>query len=323
VQALSPNKYVGWGIMVLYVVLQIVASNVGLEHNLYVYGQSPRVQYSDMNGAGSFWIGAWAFRLYWAAFALILLVVAHLLWRRGTETRLKPRLERAPARLKGTPGLLAGASLLVVLGLGGWIFYNTNVLNEYRTSRETERFMAAYEKKYLANERLAHPTISDVKLDVALYPAERRAVTKGRYLLTNLTGQPIRDVHVRNTNRELDLLRLDLPGATLASNDEEFGYRIYRLAQPMQPGERREMLFETRRWARGFRNQGGDTRLVENGTFLNNFELAPQIGMDRSQLLQDRSVRRRNDLPAELRPAKLEDVSATRKSYFGGGWSKR
>jgi hypothetical protein len=62
VQAVSPNKYVGWGIMVLYVVLQIIAGNVGLEHNLYVYGGVPRVQYSDMNGAGSFWIGAWAFR---------------------------------------------------------------------------------------------------------------------------------------------------------------------------------------------------------------------------------------------------------------------
>jgi aminopeptidase N len=160
-----------------------------------------------------------------------------------------------------------------------------------------------------------------VKLNVALYPDERRAVTNGRYVLTNLTDRPIRDVHVRNTNRELDLLRLDFPGATLASVDEEFGYRIYRLAAPMQPGERREMSFETRRWARGFRNQGGDTRLVQNGTFLNNMELAPAIGMDRMGLLQDRSVRRRNELTPELRTAKLEDVSATRKSYFGDGWA--
>jgi aminopeptidase N len=321
VQALSPNKYVGWGIMVLYVVLQIIASNVGLEHNLYVYGGVPRVQYSDMNGAGTFWVGAWAFRAYWTAFALILLVAAHLLWRRGTETRLKPRLARAPARLRGTPGVLAGASLLAVLGLGGWIFYNTNVLNEYRTSDEGEKFIADYERKFLPYEKLPQPTVSDVKLDVALYPEELRAVTKGRYLLTNLTQQPIQDVHVRNTNRDLEMVRLDFPGARLASEDKKFGYRIYRLAQPMQPGERRELSFETLRWPRGFRNQGGDTRLVGNGTFLNNFELAPQIGMDRSQLLTDRSVRRRNDLPAELRPAKLEDVSATGKSYFGGGWA--
>jgi hypothetical protein len=101
VQALSPNKYVGWGIMVIYLVLQIIAASMGLEHNLYIYGQSPQQQFSDMNGAGSYWKGAWWFRLYWAAFAMILLVTAHLLWRRGTETRLKPRLRRAPARLKG------------------------------------------------------------------------------------------------------------------------------------------------------------------------------------------------------------------------------
>jgi hypothetical protein len=241
VQAVSPNKYVGWGIMVLYVVLQIIAGNVGLEHNLYVYGGVPRVQYSDMNGAGSFWIGAWAFRAYWVAVALILLVAAHLLWRRGTETRLKPRLARAPARLRGTPGVLAGASLLAVLGLGGWIFYNTNVLNEYRTSDEGEKFIADYERKFLPYEKLPQPTVSDVKLDVALYPEELRAVTKGRYLLTNLTQQPIQDVHVRNTNRDLELVRLDFPGARLASEDKKFGYRIYRLGQPMQPGERREL----------------------------------------------------------------------------------
>jgi aminopeptidase N len=321
VQALSPNKYVGWGIMVLYIVLQIIANSVGLEHNLYIYGQSPQVQYSDMNGAGTFWQGAWWFRLYWAAVALILLVIAHLLWRRGTETRLKPRLKRAPARLRGTPGLLAGAAAAVAAVTGTWIFYNTNLLNEYRTSSENEEFTANLEKKFLAYERLPHPTISDVKLNVDLYPHELRAVTRGRYVLTNLTRQPIRDVHVRNTNRDLEILSIQLPGARLASNDEAFGYRIYRLDQPMQPGGKREIAFETRRWARGFRNSGGDTRLVRNGTFLNNFELAPAIGMDRSGLLQDRADRRKYGLPPELRPARLEDLSATRKSYFGGGWS--
>ena len=56
---------------------------------------------SDMNGAGSFWIGAWTFRLYWGAFAVLLLLAAHLLWRRGTEIRLKPRLALARRRLAG------------------------------------------------------------------------------------------------------------------------------------------------------------------------------------------------------------------------------
>jgi aminopeptidase N len=43
--------------------------------------------------------------------------------------------------------------------------------------------------------------------------------------------------------------------------------------------------------------------------------------MSRDQILQERSKRRKYGLPPELRPAKLEDLSATGKSYFGGGWT--
>jgi aminopeptidase N len=321
VQALSPNKYVGWGVMVLYIVLQIIAGSVGLEHNLYVYGQGPNVPLSDINNAGSFWIGAWWFRLYWAAFAVLLLVAAHLLWRRGTETRLKPRLQRAPARLKGTPGLIAGLAVIVLVGTGAWIFYNTNVLNEYRTRDEGELFRANYEKKFLKYEDLPQPTISDVKLAVDLYPQERRAEVSGQYLLRNLTDTPIRNVHVRDFDLETKIQNVTFPGARLASHDEEFGYRIYRLDQPMAPGETRTLTFKAQRWNRGFRNAGEDTNLVENGTFLNNYEFAPLIGMDRTGMLQDRTRRRKYDLPAELRLPKLEEVAATKDPYFGGGWS--
>jgi ABC-2 type transport system permease protein len=321
VQALSPNKYVGWGIMVLYVVSQIIFGSLGLEHNLYNYGGTPDTPLSDLNGAGVYWKGAWLFRLYWAAFAVLLLVAAHLLWRRGTETRLKPRLSRAPGRLAGAPGVIAGIALAVFVATGGYAYYNTNVLNDYRTASDEEEFQADYEKKYLANEKLPQPTISDVKLDIALYPDEGRAVTKGRYILANLTGQPIRDVHVRITNRRLDLTALSFPGARLASDDEEFRYRIYRLDRPMVPGETRELRFETLRERRGFPNGNPDTNLVANGTFLSNFDLTPAIGMDRNAMLQDRAKRRKYDLPPELRPAKLEDMTATSKSYFGGGWA--
>jgi ABC-2 type transport system permease protein len=321
IQSVSPNKYVGWGVTLLYFVILSIASGIGLEHDLYLYGQSPSVEYSDMNGAGSFWKGAWWFRLYWGAFAVILLVLAHLLWRRGTETRLKPRLKRVPGGLRSGPGAIALVSLIVFVSTGIWIFYNTNVLNEYRTRDQADEYAANYEKKYLAYEKIPQPVISDVKLDVALYPGEQRAEIKGRYELTNLTDTPIRDVHVRLGDRELELRRLDFPGARLASDDELYHYRIYRLDRPMAPGEKRSLTFETRRWQRGFRNRAGDTRLVGNGTFLNNFELAPVIGMNREALLHERTKRRKYGLPPELRPAKLEDMSATSRSYFGGGWS--
>ena len=51
-QTLVPHKFVGWGLMVLYIVGVIVAPKLGLEHNLYLYGGSPDVPLSDMNDQG-------------------------------------------------------------------------------------------------------------------------------------------------------------------------------------------------------------------------------------------------------------------------------
>ena len=94
-------------------------------------------------------------------------------------------------------------------------------------------------------------------------------------------------------------------------------YQIYRFDRPMAVGEKRSLSFQTRRQQKGFRAVSQDVRLVKNGTFLNNGEFSPWIGMDRNSLLSDRQTRRKYGLPPELRPAKLEDESARMRNYVG------
>jgi ABC-2 type transport system permease protein len=319
VQALSPHKAVGWGIMVLFLVWQQL--NTAVDHNLLLYGGTPYTPLSDMNGAGSFWVGAWTFRVYWGAFAVLLLLAAHLLWRRGTEIRLKPRLAFARRSLAGAPGWVAGAALLTFVAAGAWAYYNTDVLNAYRTQGASEAHAAEYEKKYGKYADLPQPKIVDLTLDVALYPGERRAVTKGIYRLRNLTAQAIPDIHVRVLGDELELARVTLAGARLISDDARYRYRIYRLDRPMQPGEERVLAFETRLRLRGFRNQPTFTRLVENGTFLTESHLLPAIGLVRAGMLQDPDARRRYGLPEAPGIAKLEDLAATANTTYGRGWA--
>jgi aminopeptidase N len=321
VQAASPSKYVGWGIMLLYFVMQATFSGLGIEHSLFLFGEVPATPTSDMNGLGDFWIGPWWTRFYWTAVAFILLVAAHLLWQRGTETRFRPRLRGAVTRLKGAPGVLAGVALAAALLTGTWIVYNTTVLNAYQTSDERERLTATYEKRFLRYEALPHPSVSQVKLTVALYPEDKRAEASGRYVLTNLTNRPISNVHVRLLEPGTQFTDIAFPGATLASDDAEFRYRIYRLDSPMAPGQSRVLSFRTVRDQDGFRDGGDDTGIVENGTFLNNVTLLPVVGMSRLSLLEDRTKRRKYGLPAELRPAKLEDQFATSLPEFGISWT--
>ncbi len=317
VQAVSPNKYVGWGIMVVYLVASITLSSIGFEHPLYQYGGSGAARLSDMNGDQVGGPGGWWLRLYWAGFAIILATLAHLLWRRGAETRLAPRLGRVPARLRGPAGGIIAAAGALFVASGVWAYHNTNQLNTYRTRDDREALQAKYEKKYLQYEKLKQPSITAIKLDVALYPSQRRMTAAGAYDLVNDTGAPVQTLHVRLPDPDTKLAAVDLPGATLVQDDTEFQHRIYRFAQPLAPGARTRMTFRTTREQRGFRASGDDTRLVANGTFLNNSEFAPQIGMNRGEFLSERTKRRKYGLAPELRLPKLEDVSATERNYVG------
>jgi ABC-2 type transport system permease protein len=187
VQALSPNKFVGWAIMVVYMISTLVLSTLGFDHPLYQYGAGidTPIQLSDMNGRGDFanfngWLDG-----YWSAFAIVLLVLVYGLWRRGTETRLLPRLKRLPRRLSGPAGVIAGVALATFIGLGVFIYVNTNVWNEYRTQKQVERLQADAEKTLLRYETLPQPSVTDVRLVLDLHPHAPSLTTDGTYVLAS------------------------------------------------------------------------------------------------------------------------------------------
>jgi hypothetical protein len=296
VQVLVPHKFLGWAVMLLYLVATIALANIGFEHNLYRYAGTPQVPLSDMNGTGRFALARNAFLLYWGLVAVVLAVLAHGLWPRGAAAPLRARLAELPRRLRGTPAALIGVAALGAAVAGGWIFYNTNVLNEYVTSNERERRLAALEKALIGYESVPQPTIVDIRLDVQLFPAAPRATTQGAYLLENRTGRSLDAVHVRWPMR-LELDAIEIPGAALAQEYADHNYRIYRLEPAMAPGEQRRMIFTTTLEQRGFSNSRPLTRIVGNGTFIDNTEFTPALGMSRDGLLQERAKRRKHGLP--------------------------
>jgi hypothetical protein len=320
VQVLSPNKYVGWGILFVWFVAGIFLDNEGYGNPLYNYGRSPTVPLSDFVGTGSFWKGAATLQFYWLCFAIILAVLAHLLWPRGTDLALRSRLRRLPRTASGSALAIAGVAAVAMAATGAYAYYNIKVLNRYETSDEAEKYSADFERKYLKYEKLPQPAITKVTLNVQLYPKRRMLVTDGRYDLVNKTNAPLNEIHVRRGSQELEWQRLDVAGAHLASDDRKFGYRIYRFDRPLAPGATTALTFRSRVWRRGFRASSPATDVIENGTFANNFEFAPIIGMNRQSLLSDRAKRRRQHLPPELRPAKLEDLSATNRNYISSDW---
>ena len=183
------------------------------------------VPLSDMNGQGDFWIGRAWFQLYWLVFALMLGIIAFALWRRGVTTSLEPRLRRLGRRLSGAPGVTLAIAAIGWIAIGGWIYYNTNVLNDYRTQRDEEKLTAEYEKALLQFETVPQPRITDIRLAVDIYPNDVRVVTDGVYAIESIeTAAPLPSVHVRWA-RPLKMRSLEIDGAKLEKEYKEFDYR--------------------------------------------------------------------------------------------------
>jgi len=319
IHAVSPHKVVGWGVILLLVILQQVFPLV--EHNLLIYGGHPAVPLSDLAQAGSFWIGGWTYRLYWGAAAVLLLMLAHVFWRRGVDVRFVPRLVRARASLRGAPGRVAFIAAMVLLATGATALYNTNVLAGYRTSDDQIEAAASYERQYTKYLGIPQPEIVHLAMNVALYPSERRAEVTGRYRLRNRTGQPVRDIHVRVLDSQVELLEATLDDAELVHDDTTHQHRIFRLPEAMLPGEERDLHFRSRRVVRGFRNAWPETQLIENGSFLNETQLGPVVGTSRAGMLDDPDLRAKHGLPELAGPPLLGDSAARNRPSNQRGWA--
>lgn len=321
VQIIAPNKYVGMLIMVVYVIGVLVLPGAGFEDPLYLYGRSSLTPYSDMNGYdGLLGIALW-YHLYWACFATLAGVLGYLVWTRGPEEALRVRLGKLGANAGPVSKRVAATAALGFVMLGGWIFYNTHVLNEYLTADDQRARQAEYERRFIGLENQAIPRITDVSMAVDLYPGEQGLAVRGHYTLENRSDADIAEVPV-GFAWTVDVESVTLEGAERVSNDTDFNLYTFRFDPALAPGERRELNFSLSRKPRGFKHRNNLPDLLSgggafgNGSFVNSATLGPYLGFSRGLLLSDRADRAREGLDPVSRAADLDDESHWRDSYL-------
>src|SRR6185503_20412422 len=97
-------------------------------------------------------------------------------------------------------------------------------------------------------------------------------LAEGFYYLKNQSQQTLSKLHIQqNTDPQLRVgyVRFDR-SVTLLEDYPDFGYAIYELSQPLQPGDSLKMSFQLSLHTQGFEESGSNTDIVYNGTFLNN-----------------------------------------------------
>ena len=302
IHVLSPNKYIGYFAYVAFLIVNFfIWIPLDVSSLMMRYGSRPTMTYSDFFHYTPF-VASWTwFTVYWLAFSALLAIATVLFWPRGKETSLAKRWSVARQQFDGGWRTVTLAALAVFFASGAWLFYNTKVLNELITPKVGERRRADYEKNYKKYEGIAQPRIQDVRYAIDLYPETRNMVLHGDQVIQNKSAQPVAEIHiVVNPDFDTDI---QLDGATLSLDDKKLYYRIYKLAQPMAPGESRPMKFTVRSHEHGLENEVSHLDLVQDGTFFNN-GVAPQIGYQSSGELADKNDRKKYGLKEkDLMPA--------------------
>jgi hypothetical protein len=305
IQVVLNNKYLGYFVSIAVIFIwEIILAILDIQSNMLEIGAGPSLQYSDMNGFGPGFNGAMWFNLYWGLFAIICLLIAGALWNRGVISSLKEKIKTAKKDVPKSYKVLTLGFVMVWAFVAGFVYYNTQVLNTYKTSDEQEVFSSDFEKKYKKYEKVNLPKITGAKYFIDIFPGKRDVFVKSKLQLTNETNTAIDSIHFVIDERWEP--KISIPNSNLVLEDEEFGYLIYKLNKPLEPQNTIEITINTQYISKGFENGRGSTNVIKNGTFLNNFEILPSLGYNSSIELSDKNTRKKYGLKPKDRMPKLE-----------------
>ena len=314
-QVILPNKYLGMFVFTTYIISTLFFSLIGIEHTMWDFGSLPDVAYSDMNRFGHYVEANVIYSLYWLGLSSLLLILGYGLYQRGKEYAITYRLKQL-VRNVGKKGMVALVfSFVLFLSMGSYIHYNTKVLNDFISKDDLVDLQVDYEKKYKAFQDLPIAKITDVNINVDIYPYQRRIEANGYYLIKNKHNESISKMLVSWS--EKNKVELDIKGATLKDYDKvhQTGWLYFEPA--LQAGESRQLNYKITRKSQGFTDQRDDTSVVYNGTFINNFELLPHFGYNASIEITDRKERKERGMQPAQRDNKLEDTTKYADAAFG------
>lgn len=312
-QVLTNNKFFGYALLIVVMIGQGVLGMLDYTQNIYNFGSWPIAPYSDMNGYGHFLSGQLAFQGYWALFLLALMCLASAFWVRGVSQGLRQRLALAGRRLRGPTGAMAALAAVAFIAVGGWLYWSTNIRNDFLSPDQQLDLQARYERELSKYRNLPQPRIIAVDNRVDLHPETQSMVIDANWTIRNTHAAPIQEVHVATAD-DKQLVAVDLGGQTLSMHDADLGYRIYRLATPLQPGEERRIHFRLVQQPHGITADQAPSNIVDNGSFFNS-RVLPSFGYNEGVEISDRNERRKRDLGEPRRMHKLEDEAARANNY--------
>ena len=310
VQTLITNPYVGLFVMIVLFIGIPMLSLAGVEQSIFKYSQGPGYSYSDMNGYGATLDIYFIYKIYWFSLGLVFSILTALFYVRGMPSNFNEKIIIAKSRFKGKYPFFITFFTLIFLSIGGYIYYENNILNKRTTQKESEIITVEGEKKYKKYENYKQPRIVSVNVDVNIFPSTRDVNASGEYVMINKTKEAIDSIFLDH-NSLISTFKFDKE-TDLVSEDTIYNLDIYKLGTPLYPGDSLKLSFSLKNKPNTvLRN---NSQIIYNGTFINS-SIFPSLGYSLGELRDDKT-REKYDLPPNKLKSHPSDSAALGNTYI-------
>lgn len=303
-QNLTANKYLGMLFTMVLVFTTIFSTQLGITHYMLRFAAVPDLQFSNFNAFGHYAKAFNWYMLYWLGFAVVISILTVGMWQTSLQQTFLNRLKTLTKTINQLKFSLLIA-LLVSLGSGTYIFYQTNKLGKYKSKAMKLDWQIKYEKRYSSFIHLPQPIIKSITTNVDLLIEDGVYLVKGYYRLKNESDTSISKIWV-SLDQSVNSFNVDMPNADKQDIDPQFNQQFINLKQPLDPGEETTMHFTLKVIRNGFMPFDSENSLVSNGTYIEMEKYVPSFGFDEGLIVSDEYLRKKAGLPAKL-PSYLPD----------------
>ncbi|EDP70854.1 hypothetical protein FBALC1_08843 [Flavobacteriales bacterium ALC-1] len=303
IQCVVKNKYLGMGITGLIIIFfgTTFSSVIHIEHPLLRIGNLPNLNYTNMNGFNGITSAYNHLALYWLAFGSILTFLSFKLWQRGVISKISSRIKQVFSNSSKQALLIVSALVLLFVSSGATVFYNTNIVDEYKTLSDDLNFREAYERKFKKYEYIdgLFPIKMETKVD--LFPSESKYNVEATYVLKHKGEIALNEMIV--TEKEV-LSNISFENASLIEHDTKFGVYIFRFESPIQPNDEVVFKYALEKQLKGFETSNN---IVNNGSYIMNRDFKPSLRYRTGMEISNANERERRGLPKRLEGEEVTD----------------
>lgn len=312
------NRYIAYFAFVSFLLVnEFVWGALHIRTNMVRYGNLPDETYSDMNGFGPFVSGLTWFSTYWLLAAITICLVIYSFYIRGKESALSYRLNEARARLKQN-GVVLLTCIVLFITCSGFVYYNTMVVNKFKTSDEREQWSIRYEKQFKKYEHIPQPRYTSIDFTIDVQPRQRSMKASIVAWAKNKTTAPIKTLYLTLPS-SIDSVKVAVAGSHIVLDSSDLKFKVFELDKPLSPGDSIQISISVLKTSPGFENEVSFTKLTQNGTFFHSTDILPVIGYNRDFELDDKNKRIKFKLPARERLSRLDEnnLVARANTYVG------